>query len=87
MGKIADAYLDVIKTSNSKVNECALSGLTKVLSPNSHFVNAPAFKDHVPNFVAAIVPKLQKETRNSAERALDMMIDQLDHMYIFSTES
>jgi hypothetical protein len=85
MGKIADAYLDVIKTSNSKVNECALTGLTKIFAPTSHFVNASKFKDHVPNFVAAIVPKLQKETRNSAERAIDMLIDQLDHMHIFST--
>ena len=54
MGKIADAYLDVIKTSNNKVNECALSGLGKVLDPSSHFVNSPSFKDHVPNLVAAM---------------------------------
>ena len=59
MAKLADAYLDLIKTSNNKVNETALKGLHKCLHPQSSFLMTPAFRDHVPNFIQAIVGHLR----------------------------
>ena len=59
IAKLADAYLDLIKTSNNKINETALKGLHKCLHPQSSFLQNSDFRDHVPNYVQAIVSHLR----------------------------
>jgi len=86
---LADAYIDVIKTSNNKVNEVALRGLQKLIQPHSNLLQAATFKDHVPNLVQFIVPHLNSNSRMSslakhADAALNILIDQLDCTLIFS---
>ena len=82
MAKLADAYLDLIKTSNNKVNETALKGLHKCLHPQSSFLMTPAFRDHVPNFIQAIVghlrgfilsPKVCEIATSRSMRAYDVL--------------
>lgn len=88
MAKLADAYLDLIKTSNNKVNEVALKGLHKCLHNESAFLSSSAFRDHVPNYIQAVVSHLNSNSRMSsmaklAESALDRMIVVLDVAIIF----